>query len=241
MLGPLVTLGPGATQRIARAAWRKLNGGSIADSEHIVAFENLLGDTDPSADVRAAVRGALTAEHPSGQVSSLSHNRWAAVLSLSLDLFFETSLRDWCGSHPSPPTVTIIQDLRKLQLPPRTIPVYKMVGSIFAQDFPLTATELRIRKSLWPPVLRAFAEAVKGSAVLCMGFGEDVPLLVDLLAPMVATSTLAPGPLILLADDPVGSNASICELVGAGLNPTTLSRPRRDAATQLAEADPLGL
>src|SRR5579859_1771885 len=218
IVGPGVTLGDGAIRRIAQAAWRHLNSSSdIAASVQIGSIGELLDERSKPEQVRASIRAVVAAEKPQGQVFTLAHNRWAAVLSLTIDHHLEVELGRWCESHVSRPTVTVVQDIRRLQLPPRTIPVYKLMGSVLADDFPLTALDYRVRTSLWQPVLRDFAEHIQGSGVLCVGVDHEANVLLDFFAPMLANPKLLPGPFLMLADDPVSSSPAVRELERGGL------------------------
>jgi hypothetical protein len=162
-------------------------------------------------NLREQLRERFQRVTQNSSIVSIARTRWSAVLSASWDSVFEQELQNWCDSSPTRPPVTVVSDFQQ-PVPPRTIPVYKLFGSLYRDDFAICSNDYRLRTPKWHRVLRDLATATKGQPVLCMGM-EDCPwALLDLLAIMLSDPSMESGPLLLLQDDPIASNHQLADI-----------------------------
>lgn len=165
-------------------------------------------------DIREQIRSFIDKQPPSALLSHLCKAKWAAAFSASLDTYFEERLRQEYDRRLAGKTVTIISDLATL-LPPRSIPIYKLLGIASRAEYAYsTATYVR-RRIAWRGCTKTFADCVKGNPVLCLGMSDCPDVLYDLVAELAGNPSCAPRALLFLADDPLGQNQQVQQIVGS--------------------------
>ena len=143
--------------------------------------DNVLDSADPDPPLPAVISEFLASrQHPSMGISG-ANPRWAAVLSLTLDSVFENALRAAEVRRPVSRNVTVATDFRQT-LPPRTLPVLILLGSLESGDFVHSSASYRRRRAQWPAATRIFSDRLRGGPVLIIGFEAARALLYDLLA-----------------------------------------------------------
>lgn len=138
--------------------------------------------------------------------------RWSAVLSFCVDSVFDNEFRQQTAARPGA-HVTVVKEFGGI-LPPRTIPVYRLLGGIDTDDIALTTSAYKIRASSWPHAARAFIDIVKAAPIMCLGMGDCSWGLTEILAPLMSSSSTAPFALVFLEGDPLLDDPLIHELVG---------------------------
>jgi hypothetical protein len=138
--------------------------------------------------------------------------RWSAVLSFCLDSVFDNEFRQQAATRPGV-HVTSVREFGGI-LPPRTIPVFRLLGGIDTDDIALTTSAYKIRASSWPHAARAFIDIVKAAPVMCLGMGDCNWGLTEILAPLMSSAFTTPFALVFLEGDPLLDDPLIQELVG---------------------------
>ncbi len=143
--------------------------------------DHVLDSTDPDPPLPEAISEFFaSSQHPSVTIRG-AIPRWAAVLSLTLDSAFENALRAAEARRPVSRNVTVATDFGQT-LPPRTLPVLKLLGSLESGDFVHSSASYRRRRTQWPTAARIFSDRLKGGPVLIIGFEAARAFLYDLLA-----------------------------------------------------------
>ena len=215
IVGPTFSMGAGCLSELAKGIARA-NDCDEYESEFFIQIDKLLENGMDATELREQLRQIIHKLPKNKSNKSIAKTRWSAVLSASWDSVFEQELQNWCDNSPTRPPVTVISDFQK-PVPPRTIPVYKLMGSLYRDDFAVCSIDYRLRTPKWHRALRDFATAAKGQPVLCIGM-EDCPwALLDLLAIMLSDSSMESGPLLLLQEDPITSNRQLIDMGKRGL------------------------
>jgi hypothetical protein len=231
--GPELSLGPRVyTELSGRLAqeWGVADLGNFLET----AEACLEGSTTEEA-LRETIRVFVDNHRPMPEMEPLARVRWSAVLSASLDIHLENRLqraadRRVVTGHP----ITVLDAASQIAVPPpRTVPVYKLLGNSAKDAFVYSSVQYRLQRTgWWRTAVRDFADRVKGTAVLCIGMSDCAWLLEDLLAELVGQPTTAPSHLLLLWDDPLRNNPRIERL----LRPRTRLVEVRSTLGELAAA-----
>lgn len=223
ILGPGLTLGAGGLREIARDLLAE-SSDSSGDSDPFLVVDRLIADGVPRADIIQHLRTSVQRLQKHVNARNLSSVRWSAVLSFSVDIAFETEMQAWAEKSPVRPRVATIID-PTMAVPPRSLPVYKMLGVATRDDFVLTTNDYRLRKIAWPQVLRDFSAYVRANPVLCCGFAECEAMLLDLLAFWIGGSHPYPRPFILSETDPLLQSPGFRDLTQGGMRIVTVAAP----------------
>lgn len=223
ILGPSMTVGAGSFREISRDL---LIGSSdmTGDSDPFSVADRLIADNTDRTVIIDSVRASVERLQKHCNIGNLSSIRWSAVLSFSIDNAFETELQAWATKSPVRPNVTTIVDTA-LPVPPRSLPIFKMLGLAAREDFVITTNDYRLRKSCWPQILRDFPAYVRANAVLCCGFTECESMLLDLLALWISAPHPCPRPIILSENDPLIQSSNFHDLIRRGVHVITVECP----------------
>ena len=173
--------------------------------------DNVLDSSDPNPPLSAAISEFLAnRQHPSMSISG-ANPRWAAVLSLTLDSVFENALRAAEARRPVSRNVTVATDFRQT-LPPRTLPVLKLLGSLESGDFVHSSASYRRRRAQWPTAARIFSDRLKGGPVLLIGFAAARAFLYDLLATL-AEPPITPAAILVPANEEYAEDPQLPRLL----------------------------
>ena len=159
--------------------------------------------------------------------------RWSAVLSLCLDGAFDNDLRQQSSGRPAASRVTSVREFGRV-LPPRTVPIFRLLGDVETDDVVLTTSAYKIRVTTWPHAARAFVDLVKAAPVICLGMADCNWGLAEILAPLMASAFGAPHALVFLEEDPLLEDPLIRELTKGR---TSLVSVSASASELLAIAD----
>lgn len=209
LLGPAFVYYPGVFRDLIAALSSKFGVPGTGDVFSTADAVRDAGVAETS--LRFFLRDFMNAQSPSPQLSLLAKVSWKAVLSFSMDNAFELKMQQEADRRPGRQSFMSLTQLTQPPMP-RTVPGYKMLGSLVRDDFTLLSTDYLKRRKEWRYALKTFIDRVKGSPVLCLGMSEQPQVLLDLLAEM-AEPALSPSALLFLADDPLAGNRRITELL----------------------------
>ena len=194
VIGPDVTHSPNGFDDLSAhlsQRFRVPRGDSFLDTA-----DNVLDTSAPESDLLSVISDFFTKPKPHLPTSSAATPKWEAVLSLTVDSVFEDALTDTEARRPVGRVVTVVTDLRQ-PIPPRTLPVLKLLGSVRSTDFVHSTASYLRRRGHWSEAIRLFADRLQGVPVVFLGLGSVRPFLYDLLAilaqpPMTPTALLFP-------------------------------------------------
>ena len=234
ILGPAATCHSGCLSSIAdelRSTFAiDINGNYLAVAESAIA------QGKDKANIRRTIRGAISKFQPSPLISQLAKIRWAAVLSATPDMHFETKMSEEQEKRPSRRPVTVLSDFRE-PLPPRTIPVLKLLGVGTRDDVPMTSTEYVRSRGNWRRAIPLFSSFVKGNPCICIGMAEVEFVFLDLLGEMLADTASAPSNIVFLGDDPLVNNSKIEEMLSQRIRAHKFNGSTNELTRSLSKAE----
>ena len=142
----------------------------------------------------------------------LSRVKWTAVLSACVDTLFDQQFSHEAAGRQLWQPVTIVSDLRNA-VPPRTVPVFKLLGSLTHDDAAGCSADLYQRSAQWPFVCRAFVDRLQGAPAVCLGMSACPWVLWQLLGVFGAEPATSPSSLIFLDDDPLARDPTVHRLI----------------------------
>src|SRR5271157_2379935 len=231
--GPELSLGPRVYTELSGRLAREYGVTDL--SNFLETAEVCLEGGAKEEALRDTVRGFLDNHRPMPELELLAKVRWSAILSASLDIHLENRLQRAADRRVvAGRAITILDATSQIAVPPpRTVPVYKLLGNSAKDAFVFSSVQYRLQRTGWWRIaVRGFADHVKGAAVLCIGMSDCAWLLEDLLAELVGQPTTAPSHLLLLWDDPLRNNPRIERL----LRPRTRLVEVRSTLGELAGA-----
>jgi len=209
---PGLLLGPEYT--IGRRALAAL-GDHLAQTFNVAAGDTYCATVDSALDsgnsdeaVRKEIRGYIDRCAPKAQIDRLARIRWTAVISACLDGLFDQAFQGVTERHPMAQPVTILSD-PALALPPRHVPVVKLIGSTYREDFVASTVHYATRRSAWQRAVRIVIDRLRGAPLICLGMAECAWVLSDLLGVMVADSSTTPSALIFVDSDPLAEDPNV--------------------------------
>ena len=201
LIGPGITTAPGAlTELSGELAW-KFNAEDRGT--YLDVADRCLAAGAADAELRGFITEFFSRRTRAPEVTHLAKAKWSATLSAAIDLHFEERLQQEFERRLPSSTLTVLDDARQPP-PPRTTPVYKLLGRVDRENFAYSGIHYRMKRaSWWRVAVREFADRVKGSPILCVGMSDCPWVVDDLLAEMYAQPSCAPYCLLLLGEDPL--------------------------------------
>ena len=203
IVGPGLTLGTGALNSVNEA---------FADGFGVAVGENFLATADAAIRAGASLQAVVVelrrlfgALPPAPLPPRLAHLHLRAVLSYCPTSLLEDALR----AHNDKslfrfPLITL--DDPAVAIPPRSTPMFKVLGSLQRETFIPTNLDYVRNRPRWRSALRAFMEQVKNGPVLCIGMTELASLFHDLVAELGSTPATVPKNFVLLESDPLAGS-----------------------------------
>src|SRR5205814_5365765 len=136
-------------------------------------------------DLKATIREIVSSASLFDHIKPIATVRWSAVVSLSLDSSFEAELRRVSETRPSGITVTEVTKF-PVVLPQKTMPIFKILGSVETFDFAYSDTTYATRRATWRHALRNFSDRIKAAPVFCLGLEGCGSILIDVVAELLA-------------------------------------------------------
>ncbi len=158
--------------------------------------------------IKTEIRRFIAGLSPHGQLHRLTQVRWTAVISACLDSFFDQAFQDATDQRPTAQAVTVLSE-PSLSLPPRHIPVIKLLGSVHRDDFVFSTVSYTTRRSSWQRAARLLADRLRGAPLVTLGMSECPWVLVDLLGVMTAEQSSTPSTLIFTETDSLSEDSNV--------------------------------
>lgn len=235
IVGPSLTLDAGSWMECNSALASRFaceKGASVFETA-----EKVLDDCSIE-EVREWFRQFVAEKKGPRLLSHLAQAKWSAILSLSIDTNLETLIEVENSKRPARRDLSIVTDFLQV-LQPRTVPCFKLIGSVAHHDFVSTESEYLAAKSSWRHAISSFVDFVKSQPVLCVGLSEDQKLLHDLAGELLGSQQRV-SRLILLSDDPVTQNRVATNLLTRSTRVVTARGTIGDVVRALNEADKRG-
>jgi hypothetical protein len=237
LIGPGMTTFPGSFGELRDQLAAR--GGVTAGDTYLATCDALIDNGTADSQIRDWIRETVSGQKRSALLSHLVKYRWAAVLSAALDGYFDDAFQQESARHVSRQQVTILSDLLTPP-PPRTVPVYKLLGLVTRENFAASTVGYVERRSTWRHAVKGFADLVRGNPVLCLGMSDCPGLLLDLAGEMIGDRTTTPAVLLFLADDPMAGNARLRQLLDRRVRVATVRGTVGDVARAAASAGKVG-
>ncbi len=190
-------------------------------------------------EIRKLAHDFIAKQQRNPSINAIAKTRWNAVVSFCIDTNFETKFRSEMDRPSRNRTVIVLDDFSR-PIPPRGIPVFKALGSLYREDFPVTTAGFVRQRSQWRRIVPCFAEHVRASPVVCLGMLGLEEILLDFFGEMLADRSTAPSHVIFLADDPLSNNRSIAELLRGRTNMATVNGSLSDVLKEVSAASQSG-
>lgn len=186
----------------------------IENGDYFRNGQDALRQGAKAEDVKALIRKSVSEAHPSEDLKRVASVKWSAVVSLSLDSAFEAQLRRAVETRASGVTLTEVTTFPQV-LPQKTIPAFKLLGTLDSDNFAFSETTYALRRGTWRHALRDFADRVKDGPVFCLGLKDCLSMIYDVIAELVAESRTVLTPLIFLAEEfDASSRTALDEVTG---------------------------
>lgn len=218
VIGPEVTCPPGEFRRqiqglIAKYS-KELGQSEFNDFREAVDY---IRQNSPEAAVRLEtdLRQHFGTMRPNLEVPHLAKVNWAAVISLTSDLCFESAMSDKLDEIASSVTITLL--VHPTDIPPqRTIPVYKLCGNPRDSEpkhtLALGKSDLLMRQAYWPSLLSQFPDYIRGAPVLFAGSSSEPECVRALLSTLASMAPPRVNKLIFFSDDPILHDPTVAAL-----------------------------
>jgi hypothetical protein len=213
IVGPSATVTPNFLSGLNEALAKRFLPGTPAKASFVETGEAVLDARVPEPDARAFIREHCAKQKASASLSALAEVRWTAILSFSLDNELENRLQEKANERPTDQPVSVVDDLLDTP-PPRSLPSFKLLGSLLRDDFVWSRAAYLQRRARWRAVVRLFADRNRDAPVVCLGLSECDWLLYDLLSEFTAQATSLPRAFLALETDPLSQASIVQRIVG---------------------------
>jgi tetratricopeptide (TPR) repeat protein len=245
---PILVLGPSATSPPSmdeELKTRILSSVPMDDKTKVCSFRDLVDVVrhkrpDAYAAVRESILDYFRTLRPNPQVHHLASGQWSGIVSLVIDSTFEDLLRQRLDQTPTSLTLTVI-DHHSTIPPPRTIPVYKLMGSInerrTGRELAIGTSEYLARKQFWSRLLATLPDVARNAPLFFVGTATSFDVARDFVGAMFASSPPYPSRLIFLAGDGTVHDSTFQALVQGQCEITLVDATLKDfceAASRVA-------
>lgn len=209
IVGPGFSLYPGALADVAEEVCRILqvpprSFWELGSAKETIAVER----------VRDYVSNSTAfAANPPNYLEALARVKWGAVLSLSPDSRVEDALRKDAAKHMVRREVTVLAEDVGLPVPPGSLPVFKLLGDVSRRNFPMTTSQMRLRRVRYKTILRSCSDAVRSNVYVCVGVTDVESQFLELVAELASLPISSPQLLVFLQDEPVRTTPELMEIL----------------------------
>ena len=245
VLGPRATTVPEDWDIAIKQEFQKLSDDGldqIIEDGNLGTNLDLLNSRDVAKfeQIKRNLKQELASLTPSLDLNHIVRGGWSACVSLTLDLLFESTLNDYLDSIPSSRTITIV-DNPSIQVPPRTTPVYKLLGNLNSTDamssLALAESELMVRKQSWPKLLSTFPDFVRDAPLLFLGTDNVIPLVRELLSTFHAMPRPNISRVVFFKDDAILLDPTV-KALGSEMGLTVVDANVRELAAGISDLKP---
>ena len=220
VVGPGVTLGADSTGELIESLSQQFGVEPQVSVRKTVEESQAAGY--PSVTIKRIVDEFVGKRAAPIQSQNLSEVRWSAILSLSLDSNLEDQLRVVSERDPAWPDISMVTNYR-IATPPRTMPVFKLSGTLTDGTWASNTTAFEIRKAQWDIPIRSFCDYVKGAPIVVAGVEECESDFYDLLARFVAFPNTMFAEIVIDSRNPILNSQRFQEFIEMGVNVRTYS------------------
>lgn len=241
--GPLATIFPNSMALILDMINSRIGGvGPITEKNMPAVIDGLrVSEPDKAVRIERFVKEEINKLTGNTDIEWLVQAGWSVCISLTQDLLLESELENYNDAKPNSRTVTII-DHPSVRPQSRTIPIYKLLGSIRndseGHSLVLAESDLLRRKNIWPSILSTCADYLQGSPLLFFGTDDVVDLVKDLLSNLSAMQSPSPNSLMFLKADPILKDPTIRSLCNSFSNIAVVDATIREFSTALRNIKP---
>jgi hypothetical protein len=237
LCGPCITRPEASFPAIASMLARKFDLG--AESNYLRAAQVAIDKGEQSESITNAIREFISGTAVFTQIDRVANLRWSAVMSFALDSSLEAEMRRACARRTSGMTVTDVVSFPQ-GVPLKTVPVFKLLGTLDSQDFVHSERTYAVRRPTWRFPVREFADRIKSGPVFCLGLADCHPMLLDLLAELVfEPRTVAPLLFIDSEFDEIGRK-SIGDVVAGRAQIAFIDAKLSDVVSRLKDVERAG-
>ena len=234
VLGPGAIFHSGVMGQLAIHLSDALNA-RVQDT-YLTAGDIALSNGASEDQLRVEVAAFFQDQSPDKHAEHISRVKWTGVLSACIDGVFDQAFSQECAGRPLWQPITIVSDLRNA-VPPRTTPVYKLLGSLTHDDASVCNAHLYRRTAQWPHVCRAFVDRLRGAPVICIGMSASPWVFWQLLGVFTAEPATCPSSLIFLDDDPLSRDPTVHRLAAERLNLYSVSSELKALLSSVTSAE----
>jgi hypothetical protein len=205
IVGPSYTA-PGFLAALDKALRENFSTGMQEGEPYYRAVDRILNEAkfDDSDAIRSTVtesiRAAASTSHAKQACQRLAGFPWSAVISLGVETAFDDAFKQANTRSPvSRPVMTL--DHVGPDVPPRSIPIYHLLGAATAESFVVDSADYRTRQGYWEALLRDFVDKVRADPILCVGLLESGEVLLDLVARLVHTRGFGRAKFVILEEE----------------------------------------
>lgn len=188
-----------------------------------------------------AYRQAIQNLQPSLELAHVARVQWSAILSITVDLLFESSMRNHLDGVASTRSLTVV-DSPATAAPPRSTIVYKLLGNILVSD-PKRAvayglSDIAAKEAIWPALVKAFVDNVRNAPILFLGTDSSLEFVRKILALVFGGAGPKPGHVLFLKDDDTASDPSVRALLNKNTKYFLVDASLRDFCNAVADLKP---
>jgi hypothetical protein len=187
----------------------------IQDS-YLATGDVALSNGASEEQLRVEMATFIQRQTPDQHAEHLARVKWTGVLSACIDEVFDQAFSHESAGRQLWQPITIVSDLRNA-LPPRTIPVYKLLGSLIHDDAACCSADLYRRSAQWPNVCRALVDRLQGAPIVCIGMSASPWVFWQLLGVFAAEPATCPSALVFLDEDPLARDPTVHRLASGRL------------------------
>lgn len=151
--------------------------------------------------VKEAIRSASVSSRAKQACTRLAGFPWSAVVSLGVDTSFDEAFKQEARKRSPVARPVMTLDHAGPDVPPRSTPVYHLIGAATSDAFVVDGADYRDRQSYWGEMLRDFVDRVQTDPILCIGLRESGEVFLDLIARLTATRGFGRAKFILLEEE----------------------------------------
>ena len=151
-------------------------------------------------DVMKAAAKYISKAPKSDVIARLASLKWSAALTLTLDEHFSDEFSRASNKNAVGGNVTQVNEFPK-SIPPYTLPVFQLLGSLDKEGCVLSKSDYRSKKSSWRYATRDFIDKIKDAPVVLLGVNAWEDALLDLLSEMLSNSKTIPTAFLFLRSE----------------------------------------
>jgi hypothetical protein len=214
--------------------------GEAPRENYTVAAQEALLRGIKDDEIILSIEECVAAQTPFPQITRVAGLNWSAAISLTFDAIFERDFTRACERKASTFLPTQVSRFPQV-VPIKTIPVFKLLGSLEHKDVVASEVAYRVRRSTWRYALREFADRTKGSPIIGLGLKDCAWIFLDLLSEILAEPKTTLSPLLLVRSDfDSAASAAITQLAHDRINISFVNASLADLISRIRDVEKAG-